>query len=244
MGTGFAQDNTNFFWDDTNNRLGLLTNAPASTFSVANLFKVDSSGNVTLVGDSQTITLNDIRFHGYGTSNIWLGVTAGNFTLTGSNNVGIGTLAGSELTSATGNVFVGREAGEKITSGADNVLIGRQAADDLVDGARNIIIGSATDVVPFATNTSDSINIGDTIIGDRVSKSINIGAVAQANVSAQLEVTSTTRGFLPPRMTIAQRNAISSPATGLTIYCTDETAADASTGVLQVYNGATWKKCW
>ncbi len=62
--------------------------------------------------------------------------------------------------------------------------------------------------------------------------------------SAALEITSTTQGFLPPRMTQAQRDAISSPATGLTLYCTDCTATDASTGVFQTYNGTTWKNHW
>jgi hypothetical protein len=40
------------------------------------------------------------------------------------------------------------------------------------------------------------------------------------NASAKLEVNSTTQGFLPPRMTTAQRDAISSPADGLVIYNT------------------------
>ena len=62
--------------------------------------------------------------------------------------------------------------------------------------------------------------------------------------SAALEITSTTQGVLPPRMTQAQRDAISSPATALTLYCTDCTATDASTGVMQTYNGATWKNNW
>lgn len=52
------------------------------------------------------------------------------------------------------------------------------------------------------------------------------GAVSMAssnvapNASAQLDVVSTTKGFLPPRMTTTQRNAISSPAEGLVIYNT------------------------
>jgi trimeric autotransporter adhesin len=41
--------------------------------------------------------------------------------------------------------------------------------------------------------------------------------------SAMLDVKSTTRGLLLPRMTQAQRNAIGSPATGIMIYQTDNT---------------------
>jgi nitrogen fixation protein len=41
--------------------------------------------------------------------------------------------------------------------------------------------------------------------------------------SAQFQVESTDRGFLPPRMTTTQRNAIASPAIGLEIYQTDAT---------------------
>ena len=42
------------------------------------------------------------------------------------------------------------------------------------------------------------------------------------NSSAMLDVSSTTKGFLPPRMTLAQRNLINLPATGIIIYQTDD----------------------
>ncbi|MBL7746149.1 MAG: hypothetical protein JNM19_01870, partial [Chitinophagaceae bacterium] len=41
------------------------------------------------------------------------------------------------------------------------------------------------------------------------------------NASAVLEAESTTKGFLPPRMTKVQMNAIAAPAAGLIVYCTD-----------------------
>jgi len=53
------------------------------------------------------------------------------------------------------------------------------------------------------------------------------------SASAILQANSTTKGFLPPRMTTTQRNAISSPAAGLVVY-------DSTTNKLQCYNGSTW----
>ena len=55
--------------------------------------------------------------------------------------------------------------------------------------------------------------------------------------SAQLDVSSTSKGFLPPRMTFAQRGTITTPSAGLIVWCTD----CGSTGELQVYNGTIWK---
>ena len=55
------------------------------------------------------------------------------------------------------------------------------------------------------------------------------------DASSALDITSTTQGFLPPRMTETQRDAISSPATGLMIYQTDGTAG------FYYYNGSSWE---
>ncbi len=56
-----------------------------------------------------------------------------------------------------------------------------------------------------------------------------------ASASAMLDVKSTTKGMLVPRMTAVQKNAISSPATGLLVYQTDSTAG------FFYYNGSTWQ---
>ncbi len=58
---------------------------------------------------------------------------------------------------------------------------------------------------------------------------VGIGTSSPAG-SSQLDVSSTTKGLLPPRMTTSQRDAISSPATGLQIYNTDNRAIETYTG--------------
>jgi hypothetical protein len=57
---------------------------------------------------------------------------------------------------------------------------------------------------------------------------------ATPSTRAVLDLTSTTRGFLPPRMTTAQRDAITSVPAGLMIYNT-------STNKLNFYNGTAWE---
>jgi hypothetical protein len=63
-----------------------------------------------------------------------------------------------------------------------------------------------------------------------------IGTTSNDN-SALLNVSSTTKGFLPPRMTTTQKSAISSPAEGLTVY-------DTTLHKLYVYDGSTWQAAW
>ncbi len=61
---------------------------------------------------------------------------------------------------------------------------------------------------------------------------VGIGTASPAATSA-LDITSTTKGLLIPRMTTSQRNAITSPATGLQIYNTD-------CSMLNYWSGTCW----
>tara|TARA_R110002051_G_scaffold196342_1_gene264109 strand:+ start:191 stop:616 length:426 start_codon:yes stop_codon:yes gene_type:complete len=76
------------------------------------------------------------------------------------------------------------------------------------------------------------------------------------NALAQLEVSSTAKGFLPPRMSTEQRDAIENPATGLVIYNTNTNTLEYKTasgwvsyqdttdgitpGEMQYWDGNAW----
>ncbi|MFZ4521938.1 MAG: hypothetical protein ACOYNC_09540 [Bacteroidales bacterium] len=57
--------------------------------------------------------------------------------------------------------------------------------------------------------------------------------------SAMLEVKSTTKGFMAPRMTFVQRNAIVNPAVGLMVVCTNCNAD--GTELISIYLGGKWQ---
>ena len=65
------------------------------------------------------------------------------------------------------------------------------------------------------------------------SEGLGVGHSSQ-NASAILQADSTTKGFLPPRMTNTQRTNIVSPAIGLMVYCTDATEG------LYIYKSTGW----
>jgi hypothetical protein len=83
----------------------------------------------------------------------------------------------------------------------------------------------SADAIAFSTAGSERLRVDS-------SGRVVVGATS-VNASAQLEVTSTTRGFLPPRMTTVQRDAIATPPDGLVVYNT-------TIGALEVRQGGVW----
>jgi hypothetical protein len=134
-------------------------------------------------------------------------------------------------TGGSQDVILGANGTERFRVRASDgaILVTSRLAIDLING----YTGGST---PLTVQTGGTQNV---IIGTNATERIRVtgsdGIVAindnTPDGSAQLEVTSTTRGFLPPRMTTTQRDAISSPAAGLVIYNT-------TTSKLQVYTTA------
>ncbi len=97
-------------------------------------------------------------------------------------------------------------------------------------GGGVIYLGLEVDMTgSAATGGGGSQSIAAVFMGGRV----GIGT-SNPNTGAALDVTSTTQGFLPPRLTTTQRNAIGTPPAGLMVYNT-------TTNKLNFYNGTAWE---
>ena len=86
---------------------------------------------------------------------------------------------------------------------------------------------SLTSVGTIASLTTGAITNSGKVI---------VGASSAATASAVLEASSTTQGFLPPRLNYYQKTQITSPVAGLTIWCSNCGAS----GEMQVFNGGAW----
>ncbi|OFZ54985.1 MAG: hypothetical protein A2428_03165 [Bdellovibrionales bacterium RIFOXYC1_FULL_54_43] len=68
-----------------------------------------------------------------------------------------------------------------------------------------------------------------------IKNTLKVGGASAPNSKSALEVESTTKGFLPPRMTTTQRNAITSPPAGLSVFNT-------TTNKATHFDGASWRE--
>jgi uncharacterized protein (TIGR02145 family) len=92
----------------------------------------------------------------------------------------------------------------------------------------------------YAKNAGDGglwIKVGNNIYYSQGSVGIGSGLI---NNSALLDLTSTSKGFLPPRMTREQMNAISNPADGLMVFCSD--CGDEGSGAMVMHMYGVWYK--
>ena len=112
------------------------------------------------------------------------------------------------------------------------------------NGLQTIAATSGTYITFGAAATSGFITGGAGVLRIKSSGSLdmvnifgNFVGIAETSIipSALFAIGSTTRGFLPPRMTTAQINAIVTPANGLQVYNTDLAQPC-------FYDGTGWKK--
>lgn len=263
-GTTIAQDNANFFWDDTNNRLGIGTNAPANTLHIPSFNTTNSQARIGSL-EMQSYSLNNswfadnmffngtgfqhrntgkavlfYFFGGEGQFRSFASAAAGTVRTAVNNaklkfdelgNFGIGaniletpgTFTGSFLrVFSTGNVTINQaatDAGFRLDVNGTTRLNGNTSIGGAAAGARLDVRAQgalSTDIAFRVRNSADSANLFD------------------VNGAGGVSINSTTQGFLPPRMTTTQKNAIASPAEGLIVY-------DSTLGKLCVRTAAAWE---
>lgn len=135
---------------------------------------------------------------------------------------------------SNGMTLSGHTANNYLTigAGAGSAYFGWSAFVLSVNGVKfrsEYLIGD-----PSGTATSVRADAAIDSRGYLVTDSIGVGTTTSAiNASAIAQINSTTKGFLPPRMTTTQRNAISTPATGLQVY-------NSTTNTNDFYNGTAW----
>lgn len=288
-GTTIAQNNANFFWDNTNSRLGIGTNAPVvkyhqsqtqgifARFDITNAnadqnrgvwefytntaatpdffgrfgfkfeggvnnaskhfqihvadntnprFIVNGSGNV-LIG---TTTDAGFKLDVNGTARVSGNFTAGtNFTWNNSTNV-LGITGQIQVTTdvrlgGTGILYWAGRAWIEST-GTGNIRL----TDNTNTSFDRLQFGGSTTAFPALKRSGSALSVVDA--AGTFSTNLLIGTTTDI-ASSKLTVESTTQGFLPPRMTTTQKNAIASPVAGLMVY-------DTTLNLMSVYNGTMW----
>jgi len=150
--------------------------------------------------------------------------------------------------------------GAGIKTFSDNVIISNVSNPKLAitNGTQytQIFTGTSLSIFQFpnstkfgvqaATGAADNGTSGTySAIFEGSSNNALLGGVAyNASItpSASLEVRSTTKGFLPPKMTGTQAEAIASPAEGLMIYSTDGSGSTITSKGWWGYDGSAWVK--
>jgi hypothetical protein len=131
--------------------------------------------------------------------------------------------------------------GSVVTSGSAITSV------DSVDGVQclkgGVVFRQTSDTgIPAASGPSGQILVnrtsGGTFLWDGSAWCVlQKTGIVHTDASSVFSLSSTTQGFLPPRMTGTQRDAIVSPSIGLTIY-------NLTANKLQVWDGSAWQSCW
>ena len=225
--------------DGTNG--GIVTNA-AQTFAGAKTFNstingsisgnastattATTAGNITATSNTTLTSLSNLETVGTITSGVWSG------TAVTVNKGGTGlTSAGTD-----GQVLTATASGTLSWTTPSSTTIGSIASSSTTNGAS--IASGVLSLAPANATNGGIVTAGTQTIGGikSFSTSVAVGTASTTVNSAALEVSSSTKGFLPPRMKNTERDAIGNPVAGLMIWCSN----CLPSGELQVYNGSQW----
>ena len=160
----------------------------------------------------------------------WINISSSVFSLVGGQL----SIKGSGSTSATTSLLVQNSGGTDALTVKDdrNTIVNGQF--DVISGAANFRVTNNAGYVSLRIGASPFLEYNTTEayfatqqvyfqggLNFRFNGVGQFGFITNPSSSAQLQVDSTTKGFLKPRLTTAQKNAIATPAAGLEVYDTD-----------------------
>ena len=125
---------------------------------------------------------------------------------TGANNTALGYQALYSSQTGSSNVALGYNAGRFETE-SNRLYIDNQSRGNLANGRQKSLIYGIFDANPANQMLAFNATVG-------------IGTTEPA-ATAALDISSTSKGILIPRLNRSQRDAIASPPEGLMIFCTD-----------------------
>jgi predicted heme/steroid binding protein len=204
------------------------------TWNVGTVTSIATTGPIqggTIVGTGTiSITQSGSASDGFLSSTDWntFNNKQGTISLTTNNNSGLATLISNVL-----NVPNYTLAGLGGVPTTRTLSINGVSFD--LSANRSWSVGTLTGSgnVNYVPKWNGSTSLTDSLLFDNGS-GVGLGT-ASINASALFQMDSTTRGFLPPRMTAAQRLAISSPSQGLIIYQVDGVIG------LYIYSNSVWR---
>ena len=194
----------------TNSALALKANT--SDVNTALNLKLDVTGNASSATKlATTRNINGVAFDG----SVDITVTANAGTLTGTT---LATNVVNSSLSGVGTITSGTWSGTTIAVAKGGT------------GTNNGSITGTSALTFAAGGTNENISIKPTGTGSVI---VGTGTLTPTS-SAALDINSITQGFLPPRLTTTQRDLITTPVAGLTIWNITNTQ-------LEVYDGSYWK---
>ncbi|WP_201981567.1 tail fiber domain-containing protein [Hymenobacter rubidus] len=207
--------------------------------AVTHLFVAFASNDPYAGGRNNVAATWDLAFKTYVATPITLPV----LTALPGGNVGVGTSTPGQKLEVNGQVF-SSAGGFRFPDNSVQTTAAFDAQQLSISGATISLTNGGTVAVPADNlgnhTATQNLNLGTNLLvgnggssGVAVSSSGSVGIGTTPAASAALEVSSTTKGLLPPRLSTAQRNAIASPATGLVVYNT-------TTNRLNTWNGTSW----
>ncbi len=231
--------------------VGIGTTTPSTFNNFSTLtFKGNRGGNIEFLDSANTLVFDlfpyndsgDLGITTYGARDLYLDA-GGDLYLEGGDDIFFRTGAG-------GNRMILEDGGNLALGGSTTSVTGYTvfAINNNTNGG-NIRLRNNNNTVGAIFNTADRMIMGTTITTaftaiqsgntTRMNFAGNDGRIAIGNgntladSNAVVEIVSTTRGILLPRMTTAQRDAITTPPTGLIVY-------DTTTNKLSRRNASAW----